>query len=126
MNREEIVKKINDIYFRCKVKGWDNHDAAPITIETYNHAIRFINKCEKNNISLNNCSISPLEDDNLSFKWSYKDNSYFSIDFDREQDRLLWCCYKDDKHYWSGNSIHFEDVLPNLKKYIDIHESVKK
>lgn len=126
MNKDEILKKIDDIYSRCRIGGWDNHNAAPMTSETYNHAIRFVNKCEKNHVSLNNCDISPLEDDNLSFKWSYKDNSYLSIDFDREQDRLLWCCYKDDNHYWTGSCVHFEDILPNLKKYIDAHEIVKK
>ena len=102
MDKEKLVKKINGIYQECRKPNWDNQNALAI--------------------SEDNLTISQLTDDNLSFVWTYPDSTTFNIDFDRSTDCLLWCCYKDDKHFWEGSCPHFEDIVKNLQLFINYHE----
>lgn len=122
MDKEKLVKKINGIYQECRKPNWDNQNALAISEDTYKHGLRFLNKLEKHNISTDNLTISPLTDDNLSFVWAYPDSTTFNIDFDRSTDCLLWCCFKDDKHFWEGSCPHFEDIVKNLQLFINYHE----
>lgn len=122
MDTDTLLKNIESIYRDCKKEDWDCHGAMAITAETYNHGLRFVNKLEKHGISFKNIRVVPMNDDNLSFKWEYDDNSSFSIDFNRSTDTLLWCCFKDTGHYWNGECAHLEDIIEPLKKYISLHE----
>ncbi len=40
--REELIKKLNEIYNECSEIGWDGYDALPISEEIYNECIQFI------------------------------------------------------------------------------------
>lgn len=126
MTRENLLKKIYGIYQTCKSPDWDKCNSMPISEDTYKHAIRFVSKLEKYNVSIENIKVSPLNDDNLNFCWSYDDGTSFNIDFDRSNDTLIWCCYKDEKHIWDGVCIHFEDIVENLMKFINFHEGNKQ
>lgn len=122
MDKEQLLKKIDEIYENCKQSNWDSCNAEAISEETINHGQRFVNKLDKYHVSLVNLAVTPLTDDNLSFKWSYPDKTTFNIDFDKKTDTLLWCCYKDDNNTWFGSVSHFEEILAKLSKFIDFHE----
>lgn len=122
MTKDKLLKKLNDIYDNCKVFNWDKNGALAISQDTYNHSLRFVSKLEKNEISIDNMTVSPLTDDNMNFCWKYDDGTSFNIDFNRSNDTLMWCCYKDDNHIWDGCCVHFEDIVENLRKFINYHE----
>lgn len=90
---------------------------------TTQHGFRFINKLEKYGVIRDNLSISVLSDGNLSFEWKFEKpkKATFNIDFDKDTDSLMWCCYVDGmKDYFNGTVVHFDELVPYLKKFLGI------
>lgn len=90
---------------------------------TIQHGFRFINKLDKYGVIKDNLSMSVLSDGNLSFEWKYEKprSATFNIDFDKDTDRLLWCCYIDGmKDHLYGSVIHFDELVPYLKRFLGI------
>lgn len=110
-NKERLISRINEISNIYKF-------AKQSSIK---HGFRFIDKLDKYNLLRDYTQIEILDDGNLSIRWSYTKpkKATFTIDFDEDNDKLVWCCEVegvDDIFY--GSVCHLEDILKYLQKYL--------
>ena len=116
----EIQNLKNKLLNELEAISTINTNVDQITIQ---HGLRFINKLEKFGAITDNLSMSVLSDGNLSFEWKFEKPKHacFNIDFDKDTDKLQWCCYIDGmKDYLYGTVIHFDEIAPYLKRFLGV------
>jgi hypothetical protein len=67
MNRQEILKEIEEISFDCSVKDWDGYDGEPIDQKAINYIKELVNKLSDKDLRL--AEPSPFPDTRMGIEW---------------------------------------------------------
>ena len=127
--QDKLLKDLEEISVKCKDYNWDGDNSFPITKITIDHGKRFVSKLLKYDLLKDYLTVKPVSDDNLSFEWKLKkNNTTFTIDFDRSTDTLVYCLFDPDKpdDIRHGNVSHLEQIVPSMKRIFQIVEKEKE
>lgn len=79
MNREEILKEIEEIRVDCSVKDWDGYDGYPISPKAIDYILEFISKLSDEELRL--AEPSPFPNERMGIEWDLMDGKVFSFQF---------------------------------------------
>lgn len=111
-NKERLIAKVLEI----------SKNVSFVKQSSIKHGLRFIEKLDKIDAIKDHTDISCRDDGNLTFHWEYSSprKSKFNIDFDEDNDKLLWCCEIEGiNDVFYGESCHLEDISKYLIKYLN-------